>query len=486
MTMSDRYHPPRELVSILGIPFDNLDMEEVVDRIEGFVLSGKPHYVATANLNFVAMAYRDPEFMEVVRIADLITPDGMPILWGARLLGYRLKERVTGADLVPRLAELAAERGYTIFFLGGAPGVGEQAVRNLRKRLGKIKAFNYSPEFNPLLEMGNTKILAKIREAEPDILFVSFGAGKAEKWIRMNLPSLNVPVCIGVGATVDFVAGRVPRAPQWMRSSGLEWLYRLLQEPRRLFRRYFTDVWPFAFHFSRQWLANMRRKLFSGRKGQLRRKSQLEAVVLRIEGRLDNATAPGLQNDGEALLRAKQQFIVDLSSASFIDSRGLGVLTVLEKQARSLQSSIPMVRPGGSAGDIFRLNKLDSFLALYEDLYDARQAAAAQPGKDLGAGKVQGGTVTYTPEGRLDAEQSAKFKRELFVLIDANPQAGVVEINLGNVSFMDSSGLTVLILAYKKLLRESRELSLVNITSQVVQIFKVMKMESYLGNSIKS
>ena len=108
----------------------------------------------------------------------MITPDGMPILWAARLLGHRLPERVTGADMVPRLAELAAEKGYTIFFLGGAPGVGEQAVANLRKRFAGLKAYNYSPAFNPLLEMSNSKILAQIRSVNPDILFVSLGRAK--------------------------------------------------------------------------------------------------------------------------------------------------------------------------------------------------------------------------------------------------------------------------------------------------------------------
>ncbi len=484
--MNDSPTSRRELITILGIPFDNLDMDGVIKRIDSFVRSGKPHYVATANLNFVAMAYRDPEFMEVIRLADIITPDGMPLLWAARLLGHRLPERVTGSDMVPRLAELAAEQGYTLFFLGGAPGVGQQAVSNIRKKYGKIKAFSYSPSFNPLLEMGNAKILARIREADPDILLVSFGAGKAEKWIRMNLQSLDIPVCIGVGATVDFMAGRISRAPQWMRNSGLEWLYRLSREPKRLFGRYFSDFWPFAYHFSLQWIANTQRRLLSFRKGRLKQQVEPEAVVLNIAGRLDNASAPGLQQQAETLLEEKRPFIIDLSKVTFIDSRGLGVLAGLEKKARQQQGTIPMVWPRGSAGDILTLNKLDSFLSLFQTLASAWKKCVTPVGTELGSREEKGSGVAYAPRGRLDVEQSVRFKSELMALIDTHPEAGVVEIDLSQVSFIDSSGLSVLVLAYKRLLRDSKELWLTNVPSQVDQVFKVMKMDKYLGKSIKS
>ncbi len=233
-------------VNLLGVPFDNLAFNETLDHIEEMISSRQPHYVATANVDFVVRARRDPRFRRALLGSHLILCDGTPLIWTSRIFGTPLPERVAGSDLVPELVKLAAQKNYRLFFLGTTPEACAQAAANVRKQFPEIVVDYFSPPFRPLHEMDNDEIAKRIRAAQPDIVFVAFGSPKAEKWMSANYRSLGVPVMIGVGATIDFLAGHVKRAPVWMRRGGLEWIFRLLQEPRRLFKRYMIDLWHFG------------------------------------------------------------------------------------------------------------------------------------------------------------------------------------------------------------------------------------------------
>src|SRR5262249_32142031 len=184
---------------------------------------------------------------------QLVLCDGTPLVWASRLLGQPLPERVAGADLVPELIRLSARRKHRLFFLGATEDSAVQAVANVHARYPHLEIAHYSPPFRPLHEMDHAEILKRIRAAEPDVLLVAFGCPKAEKWIAMHYRDLGVPVAIGVGATIDFLAGRVKRAPVWMQRSGLEWVFRLIQEPRRLCGRYAKDLWVFGRRILSQW-----------------------------------------------------------------------------------------------------------------------------------------------------------------------------------------------------------------------------------------
>src|SRR5260370_11367417 len=241
-------------IAILGVPFDNVTTAEAIELIEQMIASGRPHYLATANVDFLVQAQRDTELRRILCDAHLVLCDGTPLLWASHLLGNPLPERVAGADLVPLLIRVASERGYRVFFLGASPESASQAMANLRRQLPElIIAGHYSPPYKPLLEMDHAEIKRRIQEASTDLLFVSFGCPKQEKWMAMHYRSLGVPVIVGVGATIDFLAGYVRRAPVWMQRSGTEWIFRLAQEPRRLFRRYFTDLWVFGWKIVAQW-----------------------------------------------------------------------------------------------------------------------------------------------------------------------------------------------------------------------------------------
>src|SRR5207302_4204645 len=238
------HSPP---IALLGVPFDNVTMTEAVERIEQMVATRQPHYVVTANVDFLVQALRDVELHRILLDAHLALCDGTPLVWASRLLGNPLPERVAGSDLAPLLIRLAAEKNYRLFLLGASPEANAQAVARLKAHHPALNLVgNYSPPFKPLLEMDHQEIKRRIHATRPDLLFVSFGCPKQEKWIAMHYRSLGVPVTIGVGATIDFLAGRVKRAPHWMQRTGTEWIFRVLQEPRRLFKRYVADLWHFS------------------------------------------------------------------------------------------------------------------------------------------------------------------------------------------------------------------------------------------------
>jgi len=225
--------------TVLGCEVDNLDMEETLLRIEEFVASGRPHQHVVVNADKVVKAHHDPALREVINRCDLINADGMPVVWAARLLREPLKGRVTGVDLFFRLVERAAERGWRIYFLGAREEVVTRVVEIMRDRHpGLAVAGHRNGYWRPDEEDG---VVQAIREARADILFVAISSPKKEQFLAAHQATMRVPFAMGVGGTFDVATGKVSRAPAWMQKSGFEWFYRFLQEPRRMFRRYFIE-----------------------------------------------------------------------------------------------------------------------------------------------------------------------------------------------------------------------------------------------------
>lgn len=234
-----------ESCQILNVRVHRVTLAAVCAQMEAFIRSGRPHQIVTVNMDFIRLAREDPAFCAAVNGADLVVPDGVPVLWAARLLRRPLGERVTGVDLVEQGAALAAARGYRVFLLGAAPGVADAAAAALIRRYpGLCIAGTYAPPIGPFSAEENARMVAAVRAARPHLLFVAFGAPRQELWIRAHLDELEVPVCVGVGGTFNFLSGAVPRAPRWMRRAGLEWAHRLAQEPGRLWRRYLVHDLP--------------------------------------------------------------------------------------------------------------------------------------------------------------------------------------------------------------------------------------------------
>ena len=218
-------------VDILGVPIHRLSEEETLRRLEEMALSGTPHHVMTVNPEFVMMARENEEFRNVLVHADLALPDGMGILWASRILGRPLKERIAGVDIVTRFAGVAARKGIRTFLLGAAEGVAEKvAALHVAANPGLGIAGTFAGSPSPADE---EDICRRIGAAHPHALFVAYGPPRQDLWIARTRERLRVPLAIGVGGTFDFIAGVVPRAPLWMQRGGLEWLYRLMKEPRR-------------------------------------------------------------------------------------------------------------------------------------------------------------------------------------------------------------------------------------------------------------
>jgi N-acetylglucosaminyldiphosphoundecaprenol N-acetyl-beta-D-mannosaminyltransferase len=199
----------------------------------------------TINLDFLSIAQRDAQFRQTINRADLAVADGMPLVWAARLKAQPLAERITGVDLVNESCRLAAQMGQGVFLLGAAPGTAAAAAHRLEARYPGLRVVGvHSPPFRPLTPAEDEAMVRMIRDAAPGLLFVAFGAPRQDLWIRAHLDALNVRVAMGVGCVLDLLAGTARRAPGWMQQAGLEWSYRLIQEPRRLWRRYILDDVP--------------------------------------------------------------------------------------------------------------------------------------------------------------------------------------------------------------------------------------------------
>jgi len=218
-------------VRILGIRVDDVTAEETLNIMERFVDEGRPHQVVTVNPEFVIEARRNVEFRAVLDQVDLALPDGVGLMWASRILRQPLRQRVTGSDTVPLIAHRCARREHSMFLLGAAPGVAQRAGDILTRNspgLQIVGTYAGSPE--PSEE---DDIIKRVRSASPDFLLVAYGAPRQDLWVHRNLERLGVPVCMGVGGTLDFIAGVAVRAPRWMRRTGLEWLHRLCHQPWR-------------------------------------------------------------------------------------------------------------------------------------------------------------------------------------------------------------------------------------------------------------
>lgn len=226
----------------MNFELDDVSFDEAADRIMEFAEEGK-HYVVTPNADHVMRLQKDEEFIKIYKEADLVITDGTPLLWIAESLGHPITERVTGADMFPEICRRAAENGKSVFILGGTGGSAESASKKMQE---KFRGLNICGYYEPPMDFeGDAKELKKairaVNLAKPDIIFVCLGMPKQEKFIYSNKDKMDFHVALPFGAAVDFAAEKSHRAPVWMRKCGLEWFYRFLQEPGRLFHRYFIE-----------------------------------------------------------------------------------------------------------------------------------------------------------------------------------------------------------------------------------------------------
>lgn len=221
-------------IDVLGVQVDKLSMDEALGRLMQFLREDAPHAVYTPNSEIIMRAYRDKKFLSVLNSAEMITPDGIGVVYASRILKDPLSERVGGFDLSQRLIEQISDGSYSLYFFGGKPGVSEQAKKNLCEKYPKLRIVGCSDGYFDAEK--EKKIIEDIREKKPDILFVCLGAPKQEEWILKHKAELGAKVLMGIGGSLDVYAGVAQRAPLSFQRLGLEWFYRLLKDPRRIGR----------------------------------------------------------------------------------------------------------------------------------------------------------------------------------------------------------------------------------------------------------
>lgn len=228
---------------LMNTEIDNLTMDETLDAIDSLIKEDNCSYVVTPNVDHIVQLEKDEELKRVYENASLILTDGKPLIWISNWYKTPIKEKISGSDLFPRVCDLAAKKGYTMYLLGAAEGVADKAAKNL---MDKYKGLNIVGTYSPPFEFEKDKVELKkierqIQEVHPDILIVGLGCPKQEKYMYHHCKELDVPISFGLGASIDFEAGNIKRAPRWMSEHGLEWLYRITQDPKRLAKRYLVD-----------------------------------------------------------------------------------------------------------------------------------------------------------------------------------------------------------------------------------------------------
>ncbi len=481
--MGEGQTPQPSTVVVLGIPFHNVSFEETVAWARDRIRSRKPGYIATANIDFVMQARRDPELQRILLEADLVVADGIPIVWLSGWLGPRLKARVTGSDLVPLFAEMARDNGFSLFNLGGAPGVAEKAAEVLVQRFPGLRiAGCYSPPKADVLNMNHAEILARLEAAQPDLLLVAFGAPKQEKWVNFNLGRLKVPVSIGIGGSLDFLAGAQTRAPKLVQRLALEWLWRMLSDPPRLFRRYVGNI---GFLFS----AVM--KLLAARLGADRAEEPLAGSAAAAElGRLalveayvrirDAVEAEAFQARLAALPDSRP-IVLDLAGVPWLSSLELGVLLRLTTFCRGRNQGLLLTGIGTRVRRLLALYRLTEYL----ELTDAAGAiAAATKACDASARE---GRIDRAEQGRLTASLPTElmaanldgFKR----LWEANPDLPSARewiLDASLTRFVDSAALGFFVGLKKRATDAGIALRFTGVQARVRQTCRIARVESVL------
>jgi N-acetylglucosaminyldiphosphoundecaprenol N-acetyl-beta-D-mannosaminyltransferase len=248
---SDMPDLPR--AEILGVGVSAVDMDAAVAEVDKWIRSGRRSYVCVTSVHGVMECQRSPSLRAIHQGAGLVVPDGKPLVWVARMLGFKRTEQVFGPDLMRALTKVSAERGYRHFYYGGTPGVAEELRDVLCRRFPGLEVVGtLSPPFRPLSPEEDAAVVRDINAARPDIVWVGLSTPKQERWMHDHAPLLEAPALIGVGAAFDFLSGRKSQAPLWMQRSALQWLFRLATEPRRLWRRYLWIVPAFLWRAGAQ------------------------------------------------------------------------------------------------------------------------------------------------------------------------------------------------------------------------------------------
>lgn len=434
--------------------------------------------MVTANLDFAAQASGDVELQRILVEAELVLCDGTPLVWASRLAGKPLRERVAGSDLVPQLAAHAERRGYKIFLLGGEPHILEAAAKNLGEKHPLLPPVKYySPPFASLQDIDHAAILERLQEARPDILLVAFGCPKQEKWISMHYRTLGIPCCIGVGATVDFLAGKVSRAPAWIAKLGLEWVYRLSQEPKRLIGRYWKDICFLISQTGRE--LRVARATRSLPPPEAMENTELPGVeVLAWKG----AISPG-EMENNPLPTMTAPFAIDLSGVARVDSRGLGMMLRLIREAWTAGVAGCFLAPSPAVRMVVEVTRLERILPMAANREEAG-VLLAREGTALGLQPLfeeETSRLGFQLPQRLTAENVEAFGKVIKQSWEEHPKARRIAMDFSQTTFIDSSGLGLLLRIHRMTAaRPGGGLEILHLHENIKNVIRLARLENLL------
>lgn len=483
---------------ILGVPIDNLDMQETVGRIlemvEEFKKDRRARLVATVNVDFLVNSLgwaigkvRHPELLDILRRSDLVTPDGMPVVWLSRFLTRKgLKERVTGADLVPELAKACAKTDKKLFLLGGKGNVGQRAADILQKNNPDLKIAGISSPFvyvegEALLgaEEEDLPILEEINTSGADILLIAFGNPKQEVWFERNRYKLKVPVSIGIGGTFEFITGSVSRAPVWMQKSGLEWIYRITQDPKRLWKRYFIGFLKLGIMtiplVVRHFFAKGIEKEETGLPTCTNKKFALTFKFPKVMNSVSVEKSHSIIL--EKLEENETNVIVDLSDVEYFDVSGLGMFMSLRRQVHARKKEFFIVGLNERVKGSFLVNRIwdtleREVLPNENDVFKKLKEKGSMPGFYFLITMKDGyGVVKLV--GRLDSFYASEFNFDSFVEKLGNKN---YIFDMEELTFVDSTGLGTILKIYKHFTRNKQTMILCSLNEGVTQLLKITKL----------
>jgi N-acetylglucosaminyldiphosphoundecaprenol N-acetyl-beta-D-mannosaminyltransferase len=360
----------RDVYCILGMPVDAVGMAAAIARIETAAEGTAPYLISTPNLNFLVNSLTDPEFRDSLLRSDLCTADGMPIVWIARMLGIPIKDRLAGSSIFDALAARRSwKRRMGVFMFGGAEGVAEAAGRSLNDRAGSLDCIgSLYPGFGTLDDMSSNEVITTINSGQANFLVVALGAAKGQSWLLRNHDRIKVPVRAHLGAVINFQAGTVKRAPSILQKTGLEWLWRIREEPR-LWKRYWKDGTALLRLFATRVLplaiqAGISKFSTEESQGlQVVVRQDYSSVVLKLSG---HATAAQIDvatgHFRDALAKAEAQIVVDLEGVTAVDQRFLGLLLMMLKSCDRVGTILKVTGASRSVERCFRLNEADFLL----------------------------------------------------------------------------------------------------------------------------
>lgn len=343
----------RKVYCLLGLPFDAVDMASVVRQIWRAAREHQQLFLSTPNVNFLIGCQTDIGFRDSVIHSDLSIPDGMPLVWIARVLGIPMGERIAGSSVLEALRGSTIER-ISVFFFGGPDGVAEAACQQLNTKSSGLTCVGFvSPGFGSIEDMSSDATIARINATHPDFLVVSLGAKKGQEWIERNRSRLSAPVISHLGAAVNFIAGTVSRAPVWMQNCGLEWLWRIKEEPT-LWRRYFgeglalikllaTRVLPYFWYLKRHKVDEALLATSS-----LNIKEEGQSYIIRLRGTWMQSNMAPLRHCFAEAARSGKDVTLDMGEVTYVDSAFVGLVMLLQGHQSQLGRRLWIAHPQDS------------------------------------------------------------------------------------------------------------------------------------------